>query len=126
MNHLPILPVIVPALTAVFLLLGARMAVATQRAVSVLAVLGLAGVSAALVLESSSGTLLTYQLGDWAAPFGIVLVVDRLAALMVALTTVVGLGAVLFRGLAAGADADDGDIDAFHEQSPACFDSVRK
>jgi multicomponent K+:H+ antiporter subunit D len=96
MTHLPVLLVLLPALTAVFLLLAARLEVATQRSLSVVSVLALAGVSIALVSEVAGGALLTYQLGDWAAPFGIVLVADRLAALMVGLTTVVGLGAVLF------------------------------
>ena len=37
-----------------------------------------------------------YSLGDWAAPIGIVLVADRLAALMVLLTAVLGLAALVF------------------------------
>jgi multicomponent K+:H+ antiporter subunit D len=37
-----------------------------------------------------------YRLGDWPAPFGIVLVVDRLAALMVLLTSLLAAAAVVF------------------------------
>src|SRR5690606_7433742 len=38
----------------------------------------------------------TYLLGNWPAPFGIVLVVDHLSALMVTLTSALALGAVVF------------------------------
>jgi multicomponent K+:H+ antiporter subunit D len=96
MSHLPILPVVLPALTAVALLLSRRMAIATQRAISILSMLALVGVAATLVAESAGGTPIPYYLGDWPAPFGIVLVLDRLAALMVALTAVIGLSVVLF------------------------------
>ena len=95
MNHLPILPILLPAFTAMTLLIGSRLDTATKRALSVLSVLGLVGLSAALVSQAGTETLV-YRLGDWEAPFGIVLVLDRLAALMVSLTAVVGLGAVLF------------------------------
>src|SRR6056297_1224472 len=96
MSHLPILPVIVPALTAVALLLFARIPIATQRAVSIISMLGLVGIAVAQVLEASGGTMMTYRLGDWAAPYGIVLVADRLAGLMVALTALIGLGTGAF------------------------------
>lgn len=94
MNHLPIIPVLLPAFTAVTLLVVSRMPIASKRALSLLSILGLAGVSIALLTQAGTETMV-YRLGDWAAPFGIVLVLDRLAALMVSLTTAVGLGAVL-------------------------------
>jgi multicomponent K+:H+ antiporter subunit D len=37
-----------------------------------------------------------YQLGNWPAPFGIVLVLDRLSALMLVLTSVLGIAVLLF------------------------------
>jgi hypothetical protein len=45
-----------------------------------------------------------YRLGDWPAPFGIVLVLDRLSALMVLLTAVLAL-IVLLYAIATGWDA---------------------
>jgi len=96
MSHLPILPVLVPALTAVVLLIAARLAVATQRAISILSMIALAGVSVTLIAEAASGAPTPYFLGDWPAPFGIVLVVDRLSALMVALTAAIGVAVVAF------------------------------
>ena len=37
-----------------------------------------------------------YQLGDWPAPFGIVLVLDRLSALMLVLTSILGVATLLY------------------------------
>jgi multicomponent K+:H+ antiporter subunit D len=101
-SHLPILPVLVPALTAVLLLVAARIDTTTQRAVSLISLLGLVGVAIAQLSAAASGEIVAYRLGDWDAPFGIVLVLDRLAAMMVALTSVVGLAA----GLAAARGTD--------------------
>jgi multicomponent K+:H+ antiporter subunit D len=44
-----------------------------------------------LVRHASGGELLVYRLGDWPAPFGIVLVLDRLSALMLLLTYLVAV-----------------------------------
>jgi len=96
MSHLPILPVLLPALTAVALLLTSRLSVATQRALSIVSMLGLAGVSVALLVEASNGSPTPYFLGDWPAPFGIVLVLDRLSALMVALTSAIGVAVITY------------------------------
>ena len=43
-----------------------------------------------LVREADAGGWRVYRMGDWPAPFGIVLVVDRLSALMVLLTQIAG------------------------------------
>lgn len=93
-SHLPVLPVVLPLFTAVILLLigdggrevshGARM-LRRRRAISVgSAVLG-ALLAWRLMLDANGGALTVYPLGEWPAPFGIVLVVDRLSAMMLAL-----------------------------------------
>src|SRR6185312_13610024 len=46
-------------------------------------------IASVAVVRASSGAIEAYREGDWPAPFGIVLVLDRLAALMLALTAVV-------------------------------------
>ncbi len=45
---------------------------------------------------SPAGISEVYRLGDWPAPFGIVLVLDRLSALMLLLTSILALAAVVF------------------------------
>ena len=102
-QHLPILPVIIPmAAGAAMLLLKdadrvARMGLATASA------LAQAAVAAALLhLTAGAGSahwahdIGVYLLGDWRAPFGIVVVVDRLAAIMLALNAVLGLCALVY------------------------------
>jgi multicomponent K+:H+ antiporter subunit D len=44
---------------------------------------------------SDDGTIRTYELGTWPAPFGIVLVIDRLSAIMLALAAILSLIAML-------------------------------
>ncbi len=92
-EHLPVLPVLLPALTAVLLLFigdsPARLRWA--RAVALASVALGAVLAVRLVEQAAGGTLGVYQLGGWPAPFGIVLVVDRLAALMLALTSALAL-----------------------------------
>lgn len=93
--HLAVLPVLLPLFTAIALLLigdeggqadhtGARLRLA--RAISLgSAVLG-AVLAWRLMIEAANGALTVYQMGNWPAPFGIVLVVDNLSAMMLALT----------------------------------------
>jgi len=89
--HLPALPVLLPLVAAVVLLWLGDAAPRIVRLVSLAFVLLGLGAALALVDRASSGELLLYRLGAWPAPFGIVLVVDRLAALMVLLVQLVAL-----------------------------------
>ncbi|MBW4706634.1 monovalent cation/H+ antiporter subunit D [Roseobacter sp. YSTF-M11] len=104
MTHWIIAPVILPALLAPFIVLAARYHIGIQRAFSVAGVLALIVIAAALAWHVSDGSVLLYQLGDWAAPFGIVLVGDRLSTLMVLLTSVLALFVLLY---AIGSGWDD-------------------
>ena len=104
MSHWIILPVLLPALVAPFIVLAARYHIGIQRVFSVVGVLGLIAIAAGLAWQASDGTITLYQLGDWAAPFGIVLVADRLSTLMVLLTAVLALMVLLY---AIGSGWDD-------------------
>lgn len=102
--HLPVLAVLLPSATAIVLLLmgdhgGDAHAVAAlqrQRRVALGSVVLGAVLAAALVARAAQGELIVYRLGDWPAPFGIVLVVDRLSALMLALTSALALPVLLY------------------------------
>jgi multicomponent K+:H+ antiporter subunit D len=67
-----------------------------QRVVGLLATALLVLLTAWLTLLADDGQLRVYALGDWPAPFGIVLVVDRLAAAMTLLTAVLGFVSLLY------------------------------
>lgn len=96
MTHWIIAPIILPALLAPFIVLAARYHIGIQRAFSVFGALALIVIAAALAWQTSDGTILLYQLGDWAAPFGIVLVGDRLSTMMVLLTALLSLCVLLY------------------------------
>lgn len=96
MTHWLIAPVVLPALLAPFIVLAARYHIGIQRVFSVVGSVALIVIAAGLAWQTSDGTILLYQLGDWAAPFGIVLVGDRLSTLMVLLTALLSLFVLLY------------------------------
>lgn len=96
MSHWIIAPIVLPALLAPFIVLAARYHIGIQRALSLAGVIGLVAIAAGLAWQASDGTITLYQLGDWAAPFGIVLVADALSTTMVLLTSVLALFVLLY------------------------------
>lgn len=96
MSHWIILPVVLPALLAPFIIMVIRHHLDLQRVFSVAGTVVLTAVSFGLVAHAATGAITVYELGDWPAPFGIVLVLDRLSALMVALTSVLALAVLLY------------------------------
>ncbi|MDP2061782.1 MAG: monovalent cation/H+ antiporter subunit D [Phaeovulum sp.] len=104
MNHWIIAPVVLPALLAPLLVLLARHDLRAQRLLSGAGTVLFAALAGVLLAQSSSGEIGVYRLGNWPAPFGIALVVDRLAALMLGLTAALAL-AVLAHVLGTGWDA---------------------
>lgn len=103
LDHLPIAPIVIPAVVAPVTMLMMR----RRRIFSLYVSLGgcLAMLAAALALFgiAQDDAIRSYALGAWPAPFGIVLVVDRLAALMLVLASVLAL-AVLGHAIVTGAD----------------------
>jgi multicomponent K+:H+ antiporter subunit D len=96
LHHLVIVPVILPLAAAALLLLIEEQRRALKAALALAALLLLLAAATALVLWADSQPPQAYRLGDWPAPFGIVLVADRLSALMVLLAAALGLAALLF------------------------------
>ena len=103
MPHLVAAPILLPLLTAALML---TLEERHRRLKSVLTVIsGLAGLVVALALlrwvnapdtGSGAGSIGVYLPGNWRAPFGIVLVADRLSSMMVALTGVIALAASIY------------------------------
>ncbi|GAB3110194.1 monovalent cation/H+ antiporter subunit D [Cupriavidus yeoncheonensis] len=69
-----------------------------QRVVCMTATLLLVPAAALLVGRAAGGGIDVYQLGSWQAPFGIVLQLDRLGALMLALTALLAPAALAAAG----------------------------
>ncbi|MCF7698371.1 monovalent cation/H+ antiporter subunit D [Loktanella sp. M215] len=88
MTHWIVAPVVLPAMLAAILVLVARFHISLQRVLSVAGTAALLGVALGLFWQAYDGTISVYQLGHWQAPFGIVLVADRLSTLMVLVTAI--------------------------------------
>ncbi|MGV3650295.1 MAG: monovalent cation/H+ antiporter subunit D [Devosia sp.] len=99
MNHIAILPILVPLAGVIANLvmgdLKSNKLVRLNVAFSIILVL----VSILLIVALAQGegtAAAVYSLGNWPIPFGIVLVADRLAAVMVLVTAILALAALLF------------------------------
>lgn len=95
MNHLPVLPVLLPMFVGAMLLLLARSSMSLKRNLSLLATFLQLPLALALLAEAEVGTVV-YALGDWVPPFGIVLVVDRLAAVMLGIVAVLASAVIIY------------------------------
>ncbi|WP_020679409.1 monovalent cation/H+ antiporter subunit D [Marinobacterium rhizophilum] len=97
MQHLILLPLILPLLAGLLMLLPP---IGTSRIRQRNFALLLSGVtvliSAVLLKQAQQGLVEVYALGDWAAPFGIVLVADRLSTLLLLLTSVLAFCSLLY------------------------------
>ena len=99
-DHLVIAPIIIPLVAGGMMLLfeGRRREVVAT--INILATLAMLAVAIVLLVgsmeEDPARTVRVYLLGDWPAEFGIVLVADQLAALMLVLTATLGCAALLF------------------------------
>ncbi len=96
MNHALILPILLPAVVGAVLVIAARHDRVLARVFSIASMVLMLAIALGLFVLASDGSVRTYALGAWPAPFGIVLVLDRLAALMLLLGAVLGLGVLLY------------------------------
>lgn len=96
MNHLIIMPLLLPALVAPLIALAVRHDIVLQRIFSVSSAVILLIIGAMLMGSTASEPVQSYHLGNWLAPFGIVLVLDRLSAMLLVLTAGLGLAVLLY------------------------------
>jgi multicomponent K+:H+ antiporter subunit D len=101
-HHLQAVPIVTPLLIGALILLiperhAARVYVATGSVlVQFLASLTLLYLTTDAMPDMWQEGVGVYNIGGWPAPFGIVLVVDRLAAMMLMLTSLVGLASLIY------------------------------
>ena len=100
MPHLILAPIALPMLTAGFMLLLREERQRTKVTINILSTfIGLVVAVLLLVQAKNPGlhdSMGVYLAGNWPAPFGIVLAIDRLSAMMLVLSSTVALAAVLF------------------------------
>ncbi|MGB3393048.1 MAG: monovalent cation/H+ antiporter subunit D, partial [Stenotrophomonas sp.] len=97
MNHLVILPILVPMLGAALSLFveHRRYGPKVQRSVAWASLVLLVLVESLLVARTLQGEVLVYLLGDWPARMGIALVADRLAGWMLGTTLLLAVACLL-------------------------------
>ena len=104
-THTPIIIILIPALTSFLLLLLGNPGAGSlkqdwrqpwRRGISLTsAILGLLTAISYLMI-ANTGQISVYQLSEWSAPFGIVLVLDRLSAFMLVLTYVLAVPVIWY------------------------------
>lgn len=103
-DHLIIAPILIPFLTGALLLLYDDRRRRAKLALGLASALALLFVSFELLARSKGGpigddsAISLYLLGNWIVPFGIVLVLDRLSAMMLMLTALLAIPALIYSG----------------------------
>ncbi|EAR11184.1 monovalent cation/H+ antiporter subunit D [Reinekea blandensis] len=96
MTHLPILPILLPSLVGILLILPPFANHLRMQRWFTLGALGVLVIIAIELLMTTDQSPLIYILGGWHPPFGIMLLADRLSALLVLLTAVLAFCAALY------------------------------
>jgi multicomponent K+:H+ antiporter subunit D len=104
MSHLAIAPLLLPLFIAILLLFLRTLTWKRPLSLALVAGSQLGQIAFAIMLVAAvaDGSHLVYAVGNWPAPFGIVMVVDRLSAAMVLITSLLALPALhyaLLRGI---------------------------
>src|SRR3546814_12930443 len=102
-DHLVIAPIVLPLVVAATMLLFDERRRWLKRALGIVTSLALLAISLLLLqlvntpaADGGPAKPLVYLLGNWAAPFGIVVIAARLSVPMLALTSVLGFTAMLY------------------------------
>jgi len=95
-NHWIVAPVLLPLVTGALLLVLESSGLTAKRTLSVASTVALIPVALGLMNVAATGEQQIYYLGDWPAPFVIVLVLDRLSALMLLLTSVLASASLFY------------------------------
>lgn len=95
MTALVVLPVVLPLISASLSIMVGRVLTA-QRVIGVTTLSALVASSVALLIHVDANGAIAVQVGGWAAPIGITLVVDRLAAIMMAVASTMFLAVLIY------------------------------
>ncbi len=103
LQHLPVFPIVIPLVAGASMLLFVEARRTTRTIIALIATLANLAAAAALAYVASGAMpaiwpegIAVYLLGGWKAPFGIVLVLDRLSAVMLLLNAVLALTSLVY------------------------------
>lgn len=105
MNNLVIIPILIPLITGIVLLFF-RQQIFWQRTLSMVSFIAMLIVSLFLVHQVSTEGIQTLQLGGWEPPYGIILVADMFAVLLVATTSIVAIACLWYAFNSIGIDRE--------------------
>jgi multicomponent K+:H+ antiporter subunit D len=95
-NHFIVGPLLLPLFMGTVIVLNANQPIFRLRILGLSSCLGLLAITLVLLFQSVTGPIQTYVLGDWPAPFGIVMVLDRLSAMMLCITAFLALASLAY------------------------------
>lgn len=95
MGNLVVFPIIIPVIIGMIMVVF-RKNIRLHRALSLTAVIGVFIISLILMHLNKIEGIQVLQLGGWAAPFGVSMVADMLAAILVMVTSIVALCCLLY------------------------------
>lgn len=96
MIHWVILPVLLPLIGGLLQLVLRHKGLSFQRTFGLFLTSALVTLGIKMLLLAQTGETFVYHLGNWPAPFGIVLVLDRLSAMMLILTSLIACAALAY------------------------------
>ncbi len=101
-EHLVIAPVVLPMVAGALLLFFDDRERLLKATVSIMTAVALLAISVTLLIaahsggEPGAGRIVVYLVGNWPPPFAILLVLDRLSAMMLVLSSVLAIPALIF------------------------------
>ena len=96
LDHLPMLAIVLPLAAGALTLVVDEARQGLKAGIAIATALALVVVGVGLVNLAATSPVTVYRVGDWAAPYGIVLVVDRVSAVLVLLAAVLGISSLVF------------------------------
>ena len=91
MNHWLTAPVLIPLLGGILQAFMGYAPISLRRTLALATTVLMLVSAIVLLLMANDGSYRIYAFGNWQPPFGIVLVLDRLAALMLIMTAILAL-----------------------------------
>lgn len=91
MNHWLTAPILIPLLGGILQVFMGYAPISLRRTLAITTTVLILAASVVLLVLADDGSYRAYAFGNWEPPFGIALVLDRLAALMLVLTSILAL-----------------------------------
>ncbi len=96
MNHLIVAPLLLPLLMGAIIVLAVNRGMALHRTLGLVSSAAVTLVTGLLLYQAMTGPIQMYVLGDWSPPFGIIMVLDRLSAMMIFITSLLAFLCLLY------------------------------